>query len=246
MTFDAHRLSFGNVAEHYDRARPGYPTDAVAWAISPDARRVLDLGAGTGKLTRVALSLGIDGLELVAVEPDPGMRAQFDAATAMMVPGLTALAGSAEEIPLPDGSLDAVVVGQAYHWFTPEKALPEIARVLKPGGAFAPMWNVRSTEDGWTKHLDDIMNGGKTPAWSRAEDPDFGPLFTPIENRSFHHSILYTAQRLRDLVASRSHYLVATPEKQAETLAQVDELIGGFGEEFEMPYTTLVRKAFKL
>jgi len=238
MTFDAHRLSFGNVADHYDRARPTYPIDAVTWAIGPDARRVLDLGAGTGKLTRVALGLG---LEMVAVEPDPGMRAQFDAAT----PGHTALAGSAEEIPLPDGGIDAVIVGQAYHWFTPEKALPEIARVLKPGGVFAPIWNVRSIEEGWTKRLDEIMSGSDTVSWSREKDPDFGPLFTPIEDRTFSHSVLYTAQRLRDLVASRSHYLVATPERQAEILAQVGELVAGFDEEFEMPYTTLVRKAFK-
>jgi SAM-dependent methyltransferase len=173
MTFDAHRLSFGNVAEHYDRARPTYPADAVAWAVGPDARKVLDLGAGTGKLTRVALNLGLD---VVAVEPDPGMRAQLDAATN----GLTALAGSAEEIPLADGCVDAVIVGQAYHWFTPEKALPEIARVLKPGGWFAPIWNMRSLDQEWTRRLDEIMNGGRTPPWSRSNDPDYGPLFSPI------------------------------------------------------------------
>lgn len=239
MTFDAHRLSFGDVAEHYDRARPTYPDEAVAWAVGPDARRVLDLGAGTGKLTRVALGLGLD---VVAVEPDAGMRAQFDAAT----PGLAALAGSAEEIPLADGSVDAVVVGQAYHWFTPERALPEIARVLKPGGAFAPMWNMRSLDQDWTRRLDEIMNGGRIPPWSRSEDPDFGPLFSPIEDRNFGHSISYTAQRLRDHVSSRSHYLVAPPEEQAEILAQVDELTAGFATEFELRYNTLVRKAFKL
>lgn len=242
MTFDAHRLSFGTVAEHYDRARPTYPVDAVTWAVGDDARRVLDLGAGTGKLTRVALGLGLD---VVAVEPDPGMRAQFDVATGMMVPGQTALAGSAEEIPLADASIDAVIVGQAYHWFTLEKALPEIARVLKPGGSFAAIWNMRSTATEWTKRLDDIMSGGRTPPWSRVKDPDFGTLFTPIENRNFSHSVIYTAKRLRDHVASRSHYLVATPREQVEILAQVDELIAGFEPEFELPYTTLVRKAFR-
>jgi SAM-dependent methyltransferase len=178
----------------------------------------------------------------VAVEPDPGMRARFDAAT----PGLVALAGSAEEIPLPEASVDVVLVGQAYHWFTPDRALPEIARVLKPGGAFAAIWNMRSLNEGWTKRLGEIMNGGRTPPWSRAHDPDFGPLFTPIEERNFTHSTLYTRQSLRELVASRSHFLVATAEEQAQILAQVDELAGQLGaDEFEMPYTTLVRKAFR-
>lgn len=238
-TFDAHRLSFGNVADHYDRARPTYPVGAVSWAVGPDARRVLDLGAGTGKLTRAALSLGLD---VVAVEPDPGMRATFDEMTS----GLVALAGSAEEIPLPDASLDAVIVGQAYHWFTPDRALPEIARVLKPGGAFAPMWNMRSADQEWTKRLDDIIDGGRKSRWSPSQDPDFGTLFTPIEERNFGHNVVYTAQRLRDHIASRSHYLVAPPERRAEMLAQVDELTAGFEEEFDMRYNTLVRKAFKL
>jgi SAM-dependent methyltransferase len=238
MTFDAQRLSFGNVAEHYDRARPTYPAEAVSWAVGPEARRVLDLGAGTGILTRVALSLGLD---MVAVEPDPAMRAQFEAAT----PGHTALAGSAEEIPLADGSVDAVVVGQAYHWFTLEKALPEIARVLKPGGVFAPMWNMRSTEEEWIKRFDEIVGGGAISKHVRGNDPDFGPLFTAIEDRTFGHSVIYTAQRLRDHAASRSHYLIASPQKRAEILAQIDELTAGFAEQFELPYNTLVRKAFK-
>lgn len=239
MTFDAHRLSFGSIAEHYDRARPTYPTEAVAWAVGPDPGRVLDLGAGTGKLTRVALGLGLD---VIAVEPDPGMRAQFDAAT----PGLSALAGSAEEIPLADGGVDAVIVGQAYHWFTPDKALPEIARVLKPGGVFAPMWNTRAPDQDWVKRLDEIINGDKKSPWSRSEDPDFGPLFTAIEDRHFSHSVTYTAQRVRDHVSSRSDYLVASPEERARILAEVDRVTAGLGEEFELRYDTLVRKAFKL
>jgi SAM-dependent methyltransferase len=182
------------------------------------------------------------GLDVVAVEPDPGMRAQFAAAT----PGHTALAGSAEEIPLPDASVDAVIAGQAYHWFTREKALPEIARVLKPGGAFSPIWNTRSTEEGWTKRLHEIMvSGQEHPARSGSSDPDFGEHFTPIGERSFSHSVIYTAQLLRDLVGSRSYFIIATPEGQAEILAQVEELIAGLGDEFEMPYTTLVRRAFK-
>jgi SAM-dependent methyltransferase len=237
--FDEHRLSFGNVADDYDRARPTYPADAVTWAVGPDALCVLDLGAGTGLLTRVGLKLGLD---MIAVEPDPGMRHRFDEVT----PGVTALAGSAEEIPLEDASVDAVIVGQAYHWFDPPKALPEIARVLRQGGAFAPIWNFRSLDQDWTKRLDEIMNGGRTPPWSRSKDKDFGPLFTPIEERLFGHVTRQTRKGLRDLVASRSHFLVAPPETQAQMLRQVDELAAGLtGDGFDLPYSTLVRRAFK-
>src|SRR5947207_8421972 len=129
-------LSFGVAADLYDEMRPTYPPDAVRWALGERPRRVVDLGAGTGILTRALLDLGH---EVVPVEPDPGMRDRLGRAT----PGLTALAGSAERIPLPDGSADAVLAGQAYHWFEPEPAHREVARVLAPGGVFAPIWNVR-------------------------------------------------------------------------------------------------------
>src|SRR5689334_20923777 len=107
-------LSFGAAAAEYDAARPTYPAEAVRWTLPDDAHRVLDLGAGTGKLTRVVLDLG---LEAVAVEPDDAMRALIPAESH---------AGTAEEIPLPDASVDAIVVGQAFHWFDPARALPEM------------------------------------------------------------------------------------------------------------------------
>lgn len=235
QAFDTHRLSFGNVAERYDRARPTYPAEAVTWAVGPEPGRVLDLGAGTGKLTRVAVELGLD---VVAVEPDPGMRAQFDRDCS-----LRALAGSAEEIPLPDASVDIVIVGQAYHWFDRDSALPEIARVLRPGGRFAPMWNMRSVEEGWTKRLDEILGSERDSQWSRIKDPDFGSLFGPIEDREFLHTVVYSREQLRALVMSRSYFLVSPPQRQELMLAQLDDLPG---DEFALPYHTLVRKAFKL
>lgn len=234
MDFDAQRLSFGQVAEHYDRARPTYPPAALKWALGTEPKTVLDLGAGTGLLSRVAMALGH---HVVAVEPDPGMRARFDAAT----PGLTALAGSAEQIPLPDESVDAVIAGQAYHWFDPQRAHPEIARVLKPGGVFAPMWNDRRSGEDWVARLEEVIAHDQTgePA------ADFGPRFTSFEEAAFEHSVPQTPLGVCDLVASRSYFLMASPERQADILRRVREVVAGLGEHFEMPYATYVRRAFK-
>src|SRR5579859_8118452 len=129
-------LSFGPAADLYDSVRPAYPREAVEWALGTPPLRVVDLGAGTGILTRVLLGIGY---EVLPVEPDPAMRAKLAATT----PGVEPLDGRAESIPLPDGSTDAIVAGQAYHWFDRDAAHREAARVLRPGGVFAPIWNVR-------------------------------------------------------------------------------------------------------
>ena len=119
--------SFGGVADAYERARPGYPDDAVRWLAGEEPCDVVDLGAGTGKLTRSLVALGH---RVTAVEPLEEMLEQLRHA----VPAATALRGSAEAIPLPDGSADVVTCAQAFHWFDHEVALPEMARVLRPGG----------------------------------------------------------------------------------------------------------------
>jgi len=241
VTFDLHRLSFGAAAAHYDKSRPSYPATAIAWALGPDPVRVVDLGAGTGLLTRAVMALGHT---VVPVEPDAGMRAQLEKATA-----ITALEGSAEDIPLPDGSVDAVVAGQAYHWFNGELAHPEIARVLKPGGVFAALWNDRDPDFDWVLRFGEILH-----PWGQNDDDDrisdFGELFTQVEEGTFRHATPQTPQGLADLVASRSYYLVATPETQQSLLAQVRELcetdpaLQG-KENFDLPYVTIVHRGFK-
>ncbi len=243
MDFDSHRLSFGVAAAQYDRVRPSYPLAALTWSLGSPPKRVVDLGAGTGLLSRVALKAGFD---VVPVEPDPGMRAQLQAAT----PGLTALAGAAEEIPLPGSSVDAVISGQAYHWFNQELAHPEIARVLKPGGVFAAMWNVRDTTKQWAAKLDAIMSGNKPEEWSVDNITSFGPLFTQVETNTFDHVVTQSPQGLIDLVSSRSYYLVASAEEQAQLRAQVAKLCTTDPElrgrdEFQLRLTTSVYRAFK-
>ncbi len=131
--------SFGAVAAAYAEHRPGYPAAALDWALAPvagsasGARTLLDLGAGTGKLTTALLGRGA----VIAVEPDPAMLAELR----RRLPDVDAREGSAESIPLPTGSVDAVLVGQAWHWFDTGRALPELARVLRPGGVLAALWN---------------------------------------------------------------------------------------------------------
>ncbi|GAA1399724.1 class I SAM-dependent methyltransferase [Catellatospora coxensis] len=232
---EEHRLSFGAVAQAYQQSRPSYPAEALAWAIGTAPGRVVDLGAGTGQLTRVALAAGF---EVVPVEPDPAMRAALHAAT----PGTEAREGSAESIPLPDGYADAVVVGTAYHWFDKVRAHPEIARVLRPDGVFAPLRNDRDLSVDWVRRLDEIVQSARA---HRTDEADFGPLFAPAEWATFRHAVTQTPQGLLDLIATRSWYLVATEDVRQRLRDQVTDLCATHPdlagrESFALPYVTTV------
>ena len=143
--------SFGAAAGAYERGRPPYPAEAIDWLLPPGAARVLDVGAGTGKLTR---ELAARGLDVVAVEPLPGMREQL----ARAVPGVPVHPGTAEDIPLPDGSVDAVLAAQAWHWVDQARAVPEVARVLVPGGQLGLVWNMRDDRADWVAQLSQILH----------------------------------------------------------------------------------------
>jgi SAM-dependent methyltransferase len=143
--------SFDRAAEVYERARPEYPAEAVEWMLPADAHTVLDLGAGTGKLTRALVARG---LEVFAVDPSPKMLDQLRTA----LPGATVSVGTAEDIPLADTSVDAVVVGQAWHWVDQDAALPSVARVLRPGGTLGLIWNLRDERVAWVERLTAVMH----------------------------------------------------------------------------------------
>ncbi|WP_262282720.1 class I SAM-dependent methyltransferase [Micromonospora sp. MA102] len=233
-------LSFGAAAAEYDRFRPRYPEEALRWALDGLAApaRVVDLGAGTGILTRGVLALAH---EVVPVEPDPGMRAQLAAATA----GTTALAGSAESVPLPDGSADAVLVGQAYHWFDREPAHAEIARVLRPGGTFAPLWNVRDERVTWVAELTRIAHLGDNAGDVTEKYADFGPAFEPVEVGEFAHATTLTPDEVVGMLHTRSYWLTAPPDERARVDRELGELFATHPDlagraAVELPYRTLV------
>ncbi|HEX8754278.1 MAG TPA: class I SAM-dependent methyltransferase [Solirubrobacterales bacterium] len=230
-----HARSFGAAAGEYERSRPSYPEAAVDWLVPEGARDVLDLGAGTGKLTRL---LAARGLATTAVEPLAEMRAVLAAA----LPEVRALEGSAEEIPLPDASVDAVLVAQAWHWVDEERALPEVARVLRPGGTLGLVWNLRDESREWVRRLTEVMH--KSGAELALEgEVTIGPPFGPTEKLDVRWSRPMDLELLVEMVRSRSYVITAPKAERESILAGVRELVqsepalaGGGG--FDLPYVT--------
>jgi SAM-dependent methyltransferase len=208
-------LSFGSEAAAYERGRPSYPPEAIDWLLPPRARNVLDLGAGTGKLTTRLVERGLD---VVAVDPIAEMLELLSSA----LPDTPALLGTAEQIPLPDSHVDAVLVAQAWHWFDPERAIAEVARVLRPGGRLGLVWNTRDERLGWVKDLGRIIGHENDPFSEEVSLP--GP-FTDVARRHVEWTNYLTPQALIDLVASRSYCITSPAEVRTRTLDQVRELL---------------------
>jgi SAM-dependent methyltransferase len=227
--------SFGVAAAEYERARPSYPSAAIEWMLPAGARAVADVGAGTGKLTR---ALAGRGLEVVALEPSEGMRLTLEAE----LPEVRALAGRGERLPLADDSVDVVTYAQAWHWVDEGAALAEAARVLRPGGRLACVWNVRDDTVGWMRELSRLIDRFGTNTMF-PEDYSFGSPFGPTERLDVPWSRPIDEQSLIDLLASRSYMIVAPEEERQAFFAEVHELVATHPElagheSFEMPYVT--------
>ena len=253
--------SFGAAATAYAEHRPDYPVAAIRWAIEPAVRleqrpvRILDLGAGTGKLTAQLASLSVDGgtPEVVAVEPDPHMLAELHRG----LPEVTAVAGRAEAIPLPDASVAAVIAGQAAHWFDLDLALPEIARVLRPGGVFAGLWNTDDDRVAWVAGLHRVSGRKNVVAFTsyRPEDEDGitawvrGPgkhLFLAPEGAGFPHGQLRTAASLVATMRTHSMFLIMEPAEREAALGAVTQYLAATEETasgaFTFPLWTLTQR----
>jgi ubiquinone/menaquinone biosynthesis C-methylase UbiE len=225
--------SFGGVAEAYERGRPTYPVEAVRWMLGDHPQTVLELGAGTGKLTRVIAGLGHD---VHATDPDEAMLQILE----REVPGVRTAQAGAEEIPLGDASVDAVVAGQAFHWFDLDRALPEIARVLRPGGRICLVWNFRNEKIPWVRRLGTII-GTQEQDTDPAQDLIFSELFGFVEEHEFTHWQGIDRRSVQDLVLSRSNVAVLDEAGRAAKLAEVLAFYDEYGrgmDGMQLPYVT--------
>lgn len=236
---------FQSAADSYERGRPDYPEEALSFLmrtlnITP-GRRFLDLGAGTGKFTKYLLQTSA---EVIAVEPVEGMRQKLSE----LYPGVSVLSGTAEEIPLPDNSIDGVIVAQAFHWFNGEKALPEIHRILKSGGKLGLIWNARDESVDWVSKLTDIIDPHekgapryKSGAWKKAFEKT--PLFSPLRLQSFRHLQKGPPEMLEDRITSISFISALDSSSKKKVVEQVRHLLSTHpalrGQStMELPYRT--------
>jgi SAM-dependent methyltransferase len=231
---------FDRSPDTYERGRPDYPAEAVdiivaALGITPESA-ILDLAAGTGKLTRLLVPTGA---RIIAVEPLGGMRAKL----AAIVPGIEVHTGTAEALPLEDNAVDAVTIGQAFHWFATASALREIHRVLRPGGGLALIWNQRDTKQPLQRDLSRIIESYRDGVpthrggdWRSAFNGVSS--FTPIEEWHVPHQQVVDREGLVDRFLSISFIANLPEETRAQVRRQILDLAGDLPARIVLQYVT--------
>jgi len=239
---DTAAAGFSAGSSAYARGRPSYPADAVEFLARElgltQGRKVLDLAAGTGKFTALLVPTGAD---VVAVEPVREMGDELRAS----VEGVEVLEGTAEAIPLPDASVDAVTAAQAFHWFDAEAALTEIARVLRPGGGLAMVWNRRDESVPWVKRMNELIKWhefrfGSYDLTDWASVVAGTGLFSPLQSRTFVYEQTLDREGLEARVRSVSYIAAMDPKERDEVVALGMSAVDGIPEPFVLPYNTLV------
>ena len=223
---EARATSFGQVADDYNRVRPGPPDEALDWLVPPDCEVAVDLAAGTGLFTR---ALRARVTQVIAVEPDDRMRAVLAARS----PGVQAVAGRGEVIPVPGASADGVFVSSAWHWLDPGQAVPEIARVLRDGGRLGVIWTDRDRQTDWVAELNRVSRprpvkpaGDVRSRRHRHEVmlPDNAP-FENIASASFTFTRTMTVDGVVDWLATYSRVITAPEGERAAGLARAREVL---------------------
>ena len=219
-------MSFGAIAEDYDRLRSGPPDEAVEWLLPAGCRLAVDLGAGTGLLTR-ALARKVP--QVVAVEPDPRMAAVLRArAAAAEFAGITVARGRGEAIPLPDASADGVFASSAWHWLDPERTPLEVARVLRDGGRLGVIWTGRDRGVDWVREVEAVRDASVQPAshtddaWARHRREVGLPdgLFGDVESASFSFGRRMTIDDFIAMLATYSAAITASPQELEAALTR--------------------------
>jgi len=234
---ERYRFSFDGVADVYERSRPGYAPEAVTWISQRlPLGRVLDLAAGTGKLTRQLVPYA---LEVVAVEPGDEMRRVLQE----VVPGVEALFGTAEAIPLPDESVDVVTVAQAFHWFDADRAVAEIARVLRPGGGLGLIWNTFDTSVPWIDALRALVDGHRhgEPQYGHARWRDAFVTtrrFEPLEEHTFGLVQELETEELVDRIGSTSYIATLAEPEREKLFDEIRALVADLPRPLRLAYRT--------
>ncbi|QOR70799.1 class I SAM-dependent methyltransferase [Ruania alkalisoli] len=244
MTNSAMGTSFGAATTAYEAGRPSYPAAAVDWMLAGAQREVsdiVDVGAGTGKLTAALVG---DGRSVTAIDPDEAMLTTL----AGNLPEVSTAVGTAESLPMAEASQDAVVLGQAWHWVEPATASAEIARVLRPGGVLGLIWNIRDERTDWVARMSRIIHLSAAEQLISGTGPQIAAPFGEVEQERIEWTRTMDRATIEAMVASRSYYITASDDDRRRIDDGLATLLDELGltaadATIDFPYVTVAYRA---